>query len=164
MRLNTCKGRGCHAPRFRSVRGLGEGRKGTACVEFAFLAPFLALLFVITMDYSQILYAKITINQCARNGALYGANLRSYLETTWVTPYNTGTPTDDNIKAVAIADGAGLNPALTTSQVQVTHNKGSDGNDAVQVTVSYTFTTICPVPGFGSSFNLQATSSMRVAQ
>ena len=53
-------------------------------------------------------------------GAVCSANLRSYLESTWVAPYSTSNPPSaDNIKSVTIADGADLSPALTTSQVTV---------------------------------------------
>ena len=139
-------------------------RSAAVVVEFAIVGSFLTALFLIALDYSRIFYYQTTLNQCARNGALYGANLRSYKETTWVSPYNTGTPTDGNIKTVTIADGTNLSPALSTSQVTVAHAKGSDGNAAVQVTINYTYTTLTSFPGLGKNFQLQAKASMRVAQ
>src|SRR5580765_2185251 len=147
--------------------GIGRqstSRKASACVEFAVLAPFLVLLFLVTTDYSRIFYYQVALNQCARNGALFGANLRSYQETTWVSPYATGTPTDDNIKNVTIQDGANLSPALAASQVTVGHANGADGNAAVQVTITYTFSTVSSILGFGSTFTMTAKCSMRVAQ
>jgi Flp pilus assembly protein TadG len=139
-------------------------REGVATVEFAVLAPFLVLIFVITLDFARVYYYQTVLEQCACNAAIYGSNLRSYQETTWVSPYSTSsTPSDDNIQIVATADGACLNPPLTTDQVTVAHANGSDGNAAVQVTINYTYSTITHFPGFGFSFNLQAKSSMRVA-
>jgi hypothetical protein len=129
------------------------------------VGPLLAFFFIIALDFSRVIYYKLTIIQCARNGALYGSNLRSYQETTWTSPYSTANPpSDDNIKAVAVADGSSLSPPLTTSQVTVTHNNGSDGNSAVQVTINYTFTTITSIPYVGTQMPLQASCSMRVAQ
>jgi Flp pilus assembly protein TadG len=131
-------------------------RNGVEAVELALVAPFLALLFVITVDFARVFYYQQTINDCARSGALFGSNLRSYQETGWVSPYKDAT-------SVAVADGASLNPPLTSSQVKVVSGKGSDGNVNVTVTVSYPFTTVTQFPGFGSTFNLTATSKMRVA-
>jgi Flp pilus assembly protein TadG len=147
------------APRQRSTRR--AIRSGAATVELAVLAPLLVFLFVVTTDFARVFYYQITLNQCARNAALFGANLRSYQETTWTTPYSTAsTPSDDNIKAVAVADGATVSPALTSSQVTVAHNNGTDGNAAVQVTITYPFQSITGIVGL---INLNAKCSMRVA-
>lgn len=141
-----------------------KGRAGIATVEFAVVAPLLILLFVIAVDFSRIFYYQVTLNQCARNGALYGSALNSYQETSWVTPWAVSVPpSDDNIKTVTIADGASLSPALQTSQVTVGHDMGTDGNTAVQVTISYTFSTLTGFPGIGD-YTLTAKSSMRMAQ
>jgi Flp pilus assembly protein TadG len=131
-------------------------RSGAAAVELAALAPFLALLFVVTVDFARVFYYQLTIEDCARNGALLGSSLRSYQETGWVQPYN-------DIATVTVADGASLNPPLDSSMVNVTNGKGSDGNSNVTVTITYPFTTITQFPGFGNTFNLQAKCSMRVA-
>jgi hypothetical protein len=140
-------------------------RPATASVELAVTGPLLAFFFIIALDFSRVFYYKMTLIQCARNGALYGSNLRSYQESTWTSPYSTANPpSDDNIKAVVVADGSSLSPALTTSQVTVTHDNGSDGNAAVQVTVNYTFTTITTIPFVGTQMSLQTKCSMRVAQ
>jgi Flp pilus assembly protein TadG len=131
-------------------------RRGVEAVELAFVAPFLALLFVITVDFARVFYYQQTINDCSRNAALFGANLRSYQETGWVSSYTDAT-------SVALADGAALNPPLNSSQVGVVNGKGSDGNPNVTVTISYPFTTVTQFPGFDSTFNLTATTKMRVA-
>jgi Flp pilus assembly protein TadG len=148
----------------QNVAARRNQRKGVAAVELAILAPFLVALFLIALDFARVFYCQTTLNQCVRNGALYGSSLCSYNQTTWVSPYNTTDPeTDTSIKSCTIADGASLNPALTTSQVTVTHNNGSDGNAAVQVSVTYTFNSITQFIGFGNSFTLRASCSMRVA-
>ena len=87
---------------------------------------------------------------------MYASKLGSYNETDWV---NLSSSTHQ----AAIQDGSSLSPALTTSNVKVTWGKGSDGNDNVTVTITYTFTTISLFPGIASSWNLTATSHMRMA-
>jgi Flp pilus assembly protein TadG len=130
-------------------------RRGVSAVELAVLAPFLALLFVATVDFARVFYYSLTIQDCARNAALLGSSLRSYQETGWVSPYN-------DVVTVAVADGATLNPPLDPSQVTVSNGTGSDGNPNVTVTIQYPFTSITKFPGFGI-LNLKATVSMRVA-
>jgi Flp pilus assembly protein TadG len=132
-------------------------RKGVAAVELAFLAPLLALLFVITVDFARVFYYQLTLNDCARNGALFGADLRSYQETGWVNPYT-------DVTSLVVAGGATLNPPLTADQISIVKGKGSDGNPNVTVTINYSFTAITRFPGLSSPFNLKATTSMRVAQ
>jgi Flp pilus assembly protein TadG len=136
-----------------------------AAVELAVMAPFLGLLFMITVDFARVFYYQTVLDNCARNGALLGAQLNSYQETGWVIPDNT-------VAAAAAADGASLNPPLTASQVTVNpksgtalsgYPKGSDGNPQVTVTINYTFTTLTQFPGFANSFNLTAVAKMRVA-
>lgn len=140
-------------------------RSGAAAVELALLSPFLCFLFVMTIDFGRVFYYQMVLNNCARNGALLGAQLNSYQETGWVVPDNT-------IAGAAVADGASLNPPLQSSQVTVTpaagtslsnYPKGSDGNPQVTVTINYTFTMIVGWPGFSNTINLTAVAKMRVA-
>jgi len=112
-----------------------QRRAGIAAVELALLLPFLALLFVITIDFARVFQYQLTLDNCARNGALYGANLRSYQENGWVNSFN-------NITSATLADGATLNPPLASNQVTVTPATGSDGNPNITVTINYPFTTI----------------------
>jgi Flp pilus assembly protein TadG len=135
-----------------------EERRGVAAVELAVLAPFLAFLFLITVDFARVFQYQTVLNNCARNGAIYGSNLPSYLENGgWVAPASS-------IAAATATDGAGLNPPLTTSQVTSSYGTGSDGNKNVTVTINYTFTTITLFPGFGTTVNLTATTKMRAYQ
>jgi Flp pilus assembly protein TadG len=125
-------------------------------VELALVLPFLAFLFVITVDFARVFHYQMTIHNCARNGALFGSNLRSYQEAGWVNSYN-------DITSATLADGATLNPPLASSHVTVANGTGSDGNPNVTVTINYPFTTITQFPGCGSTLNLKAAASMRVA-
>src|SRR5262245_45468716 len=132
----------------RSVlpRHVRRTRSGAAAVELALVSPILAFLFVVTVDFARVFYYQMTLQDCARNGALFGANLRSYQETGWVSPYSAATK-------VVVADGATLNPPLATEQVTITPGVGSDGHANVTVTISYPFKTITQFPAFGGQFN-----------
>jgi Flp pilus assembly protein TadG len=131
-------------------------RSGVAAVELAVLAPCLALLFVITLDFARAFYYKLTLDNCARNGALFGSNLRSYQEKAWVNSYN-------DITDATIADGKYLNPPLSSSHITTATGTGSDGNANVTVTINYPFTPITQLPGLGATLTLHAKASMRVA-
>lgn len=45
-------------------------RPGAAVAELAVLLPFLVLLFFVAVDYCRIFYFTLTVENCARNGAL----------------------------------------------------------------------------------------------
>ncbi|HBI42058.1 MAG TPA: hypothetical protein DDY78_04255 [Planctomycetales bacterium] len=133
----------------RSVSVLKKRRRpGAAAVELAVVSPFLVFLFVIAVDFGRIFYFSQTIENCARNGAIYGSNL-----TTAQSPYS-------NIQQAALADAENLNPQPT-----VTSATGTDasGNAYVQVTVAWQFKTITTYPGVPSPVNLSRTVQMRVA-
>lgn len=125
-----------------------RGRKGTAAVELAVLVPFLMFLFVIAVDYARIFYYSLTLENCARNGALCASNAYNY-----PMPYSNPTQ-------AALADGASLNPPLKSTDVQVDNNST---NSTVTVTINYTFQTITNYPGLPSSVNLVRSVEMRVA-
>jgi Flp pilus assembly protein TadG len=119
-----------------------KARRAVAAVEFAMLAPFLAFLFVIAVDWARVFYYSIAVRNCARNGALYMSQQQSakttsspYTDSGYVNLYaNSKTPVSD----AALADASDLTPTPT-----VTSTSGSDGyGPYVEVTVSYTFQTV----------------------
>jgi hypothetical protein len=58
-------------------------RRALAAVEFAVLAPFLAFLFVLTVDFARVFHYQQVVEQCARNGALYGSRVGFALLAAW---------------------------------------------------------------------------------
>jgi Flp pilus assembly protein TadG len=115
----------------------------------ALLAPPLAFLAVVTVDFGRILYASSTISNCARNGAFYSCD-----------PDYTSTSPYTSIQQAALADAGNLSPTPT-----VTSSTGNDtmGNQYIAVTVSYQFQTLMSYPGIPSSTNLSRTVQMRIA-
>ena len=119
-----------------------NARRAAAAVEFALLAPFLAFMFVIAVDWARVFYYSIAVRNCARNGALYLSQKQSakttsspYTDSGYVNLYvNSASP----VTAAALADAPDLTPAPT-----VTSASGSDSHGTyVEVTVSYKFQTV----------------------
>jgi len=117
-------------------------RKGAQVVELAVLLPFLAFLFVITVDWARVFYYSIAVSNCARNGALYMSQQQSasttsspYTDSGYVNLYvSSKTPVTD----AALADASDMTPTPT-----VTSTTGSDiYGKYVEVTVSYPFQTV----------------------
>jgi hypothetical protein len=104
-------------------------------------------LFVIVVDFGRVFYYSLTIENCARNGALYGCDPFAATQ----SPYSS-------ISDAALADAANLQPQPT-----VTSTNGTDtsGNAYVEVTVSWTFTSLTNFPGTTNSAPLTRTVRMR---
>src|SRR5947209_8111045 len=115
-------------------------RRGIAAAELAVLLPFLCFLFVITVDFARIFYCLLTVANCARNGAVFASSCAN--STAW-----EGNKTlYSSIQQATLADGASLNPPLTTDNITITTGT-QNGNPVTTVTVSYTFRTISNFPG-----------------
>lgn len=120
-------------------------RSGAAAVELAVLAPILAFLFIIAIDWARVFYFTVTINDCARNGAMF---LSDEMMTTQ-SQYKTVTE--------AALAGTNLSPTPT-----VTTANGSDSSNRpwVECTVTYPFKTITNFPGVPASTTLTKTVRM----
>ena len=122
-------------------------RRGIAAVEFAFLAPLLAFLFVIAVDYGRVFYFSLTISNCARSGAVYGSkNPANSLDTS-------------GIVTAAKKDSASLNSASLTVTSAV---NSTTSPTTLSVTVTYPFSTITNFPGISSSTGLSRTVHVNV--
>jgi Flp pilus assembly protein TadG len=126
-----------------------DTRRGAAAVEFALVLPILALLLVAGIDFGRVLYHAQTIENCARNGALYKSDPASPLLRKYA-----------DYRECAIADGSNLVPALTVDNVTVT----SDAKEStVSVTVSYEVEMLCSYLKFNNDkVKLEKTVTMRV--
>ena len=124
-------------------------RPAAAAVEFAVLLPFLMFIGVIATDWARLLYYTISIEACARNGALYAADQESAAK----SPY-------PNVTAAALAEAPKLN---ATPTVTATPTTDSTGGAAVVVKVEMPFKTITNFPGVPSSQTLTRSVQMRIA-
>jgi Flp pilus assembly protein TadG len=124
-------------------------RRGAAVVELAILLPLLVFLFVIAADFARVYYFSLTLQNCARSGALYASD-------PWVAQESPFA----SYQAAALSDATNLTPQPTIS------SKG--GNDAigrpyVEVTAAYTFSTITRFPGVPNQLKLQRSVKMYIA-
>lgn len=125
-------------------------RPAAATVEFAFLLPFLLFLGVISTDWARLLYYTITLEACARNGAVYASDA-DYASK---SPYAT-------LQAAALAEAPQLNATATVTSTATTD---STGHAAVTVTVTVPFNTITNFPGVPRSQTLTRSVQMRMAE
>src|SRR5262249_31515546 len=51
-----------------------NARTAAMAVELAVLLPVLVFLFAVGVDFARVFYYQLTIENCARNGALFGSN------------------------------------------------------------------------------------------
>ena len=132
-----------------------RSRKAAAAVEFAALLPFIMFLAVISVDWARLLYFTITLDNCARNGALYACDA----EAQYKSPYT-------NVTAAALAEAPALSQTPTVTQTNLAD--GGDGYPAVVVTVSMPFSTFTNFT-YGKKFSvtkdntLSRSVQMRVA-
>lgn len=135
-----------HVPE-RNLRRHCSARRAAATAELAILLPFLGLLFVGASDYSRIFYYSITVENCARNGALYGcANQTQANDTSGIQTVGKKDATDMGSSNLSITSSTDSSTAPTY----------------VDVKASYTFVTLITYPFIPSSVTLQRTVRMRV--
>jgi Flp pilus assembly protein TadG len=147
-------------PRTSAARGSTwprpDERRGAAATELAVLLPFLIFMFLIATDWARVFYYSMTLDNCARNGALYACNI--YNNANW-----QGTSAQvASVQAAAAASGTNLNPPVSVGNVKVSNTTDADGNSVVVVTVTYKFVTVAKYPGIPNQ-TMVKTAQMRVA-
>ena len=130
-------------------RQVRKRRRGAAVVELALLLPLLIFLFAVAVDFARVFYLSLTLQNCARAGALYASDPAVADESAFAST-----------QAAALADAANLNPKPTITQAQGTD---SAGRSYVEVTAASTFQSVARVPGVPTQMNLARTVRMYVA-
>lgn len=128
-----------------------EDRRGVAAVELAVLLPLLMFLFLITVDWARIVYYTLTVNSCARNGAMWASESYSSI----LSPYLT-------ISQAALADAPNLIPPPTVD-APVYGYDATTSRDYVQCTVRYNFKTVANYPGIPNNTPIVRTVRMHLA-
>ena len=123
-------------------------RRGAAAVELALVSPFLAFLFAVTVDFARAFNVSQTIENCARNGAIYAADPKAPANNLY-----------SSVSAAALASANGLSPTPTVTS---TNGTDANGNSCVTVTVSYPFTTFLSFMG-SSTTTITRTIQVRKA-
>ena len=122
-------------PRRRVPRS--SGRSGAAAVELALILPLLCYVCVVTIDFARLFFAWTTLATCAFNGAYY------------LSDSNVAAATGySSVQEAAQDDADNISPTPTVGSTT-----GTDGSGTayVEVTVTYTFTTLFNYPGIATS-------------
>jgi len=123
--------------------------KGSSAVEFAFLVPWFAFLFVGVLDLGYYNYALITAQSAARTAVLFTSSSTSAsTQSTQACSYVYDQLTS-NINLSSATTCTGASPiTLTTSVLTTSTSPASpDGNSASMVTIEFTSATLIPIPG-----------------
>ncbi len=105
-----------------------QQRRGAAAVELAVMLPVLVFWAMATVDYARLAYVQVTLQNCARNGALYEFYGKSgfSLPSGW-TSLSTAVQADE---------GSALEVTATAT------SPASSTNNYVTVTATATFSPI----------------------
>ena len=147
-----------NVPRVRGRRAARPPRRGMAAVELAFLLPLLVFACMAAVDFARVVYAMVTLQNCARNGALY----EFYKAAGYQLPSGWST-----LSAAVQADAGGLNvtvPSSSGSQANP-YSPQTSTNNYVTVTVEAPFVLLTlgssnQFPSIGGTITLTQSVSM----
>jgi TadE-like protein len=132
--------------------------RGLAAVELAFLLPLLVFATMAAVDFARIAYAQVTLQNCARNGALY----EFYKAAGYSLPSGW-----TSLSAAVQADGGSLTVTIpsTYNGNSNPYSPQSTSNNYVTVTVQCQFTLIMlgsddGFPSIGRTLTLTQSASM----
>jgi hypothetical protein len=132
--------------------------RGMAAVELAFLLPLLVFASMAAVDFARIAYAQITLQNCARNGALYEFYKAAgfSLPSGW-TSLSTAVQADDGSLTVTVPSTYNGNSNPYSPQ--------ASSNNYVTVTVQCSFTLLTlggdgEFPSIGRTLTLTQSASM----
>jgi Flp pilus assembly pilin Flp len=135
-----------------------ENQRGVAAVELALLLPFLVFVCMAAIDFARVLYALMTLQNCARNGALYEFYKASgfSLPTNW-TSLTTAVQADEGNLTVTLPSSSGGNANPYSPEAST--------NNYVTVTVQCSFTLLMlggdkGFPAIGQTLTLSQSVSM----
>jgi Flp pilus assembly protein TadG len=136
-----------------SVPDRRQWRRGAAAVELATLLPLILFLSMASIDFARVAYALITLQNCARNGALYEFYQAAAI------PLPSGWT---SLSAAVSADAGNLSLNTPTA---ATPSPALDSNNYVTVTVSAKFKLIGypslrGLPSIPSTITLTQTAKM----
>ena len=150
----TQLGYSMHAPSlpFRRRR---QRTRGQSVVEFALVTPLLLLIFAGAADFGRAFYAYVAIENAAKEGALFGANLPlcdDAVGAACTDPNNVTWRVRAELKNQGIRnpDGSELTPTvacLTPAGVPRAQLRDCTGGDIYQVGLTYPFRLLTPILG-----------------
>src|SRR5581483_5015799 len=125
-------------------------RGGALAVELAVLLPFIALMFVVAVDFCRCFYVTQVVENCAYCGALYASGAAR------IDP--TATDRTSAATAAAVTEGGALNPPVQAGDVGVT-----TGTTTATVTVNYSFRMVTSYLGGSGAMTITRTVTLPLA-
>jgi Flp pilus assembly protein TadG len=125
----------------RRVKVFLKCEQGTQMIEFAFLLPFLILLFAGAVEMGRMFYTYTTLQKSTEVGARYLSTMLVQTDGTYVT---TDTTAAKNLVVYGRTDctsgcSTPIANSLSTSNVAITPPGTSTGTRYVTVTVTYPY-------------------------
>ena len=140
-----------------------QAQSGAAAIEFAILGAVLCLMVVAIVDLGMGFYSNMQVQTSAQAGAEYavvhGFNSSAISNTvTNATPISgiSASPVPQQFCACTAGTG------ISTANCGSTCANGMTAGTYVSVSASYTYSTLISYPGFPSSYNETATSTVRI--
>ena len=144
--------------------------RGVAAAELAILLVPLTILMLGTIDFCRCFYAYNTINNCARNAAVWASDPYSNTSTLLWSPPSTSTSLYATVTAAAQADASNLSPLPTVEKLDANgklkasaYGTDSKGNTTVTVTVDYNFTMLSSYIFGGTTIAMSCAVTMRAS-
>jgi Flp pilus assembly pilin Flp len=147
---------------------LARDESGVALVEFALLAPVLAVLCVGTIDFGLAFAAQLQLAAAVDEGAQYAFLTGSGVQASAVqTVVKTATPLPSVTATVSYNSTScycptGTPPALATQTCGVACPDGSMPGKFLSITAQYTYAPIFPSYGLIANPNLSESVTVRV--
>jgi hypothetical protein len=135
-----------------------DGRRAMAAVELALLLPLLVFAAMATVDFARVAYVQVTLQNCARNGALYEFyKAAGYEVPSGWTSLSTAVQADAGNLTITVPSTYGGNSNPYSPQ--------ASSNNYVTVTVQCNFTLITlgsdgNFPSIGHTVTLTQQASM----
>jgi Flp pilus assembly protein TadG len=146
------------AARFRKLR---HDIAGVTAIEFAMIAPIMALMFVGIADLGIGIFTDMEVQNAAQYGTEY-ALLKGYDSAAIVTAVTGSTSLTHATVSPSQFCGCPSGTGIASSSCDSTCADGTKAGTFAQVSVSDTYTTLIPYPGLPASFRLSAQSTARL--
>lgn len=144
------------------MRGMGVDSDGAAAIEFAIVAPVLALFLLGLIDLGMGFSAQMSVSQAAQAGSYY-ALLNGYDTSAIVNAAANAS------NATGISANSGVSCGCPTSSGGVVAAtcggacpNGQTAGTYVTVTAQYQYAMILPYPGLNNPMTLTANSLVRI--
>ena|SRR5215469_5305999 len=140
-----------------------DGIRGASAIEFAVVAPVMALASICTIDVGMGLYRNLQVENAAQIGAQYAA-LHGFNATaisnaiTNATSYSGVTASPAPTEFCGCASTSGISVATCGSQC----SGGVVAGTYITASAQSTYTTLLPYPIVPNSYALSAQSTLRI--